>query len=171
MNKNIYTSITNSNFGKTLIAKTDKGLCAILFGETEEFLRNELIKLFPKSEISTIDDKDFVYNIVRSINDEKDNENLYYYKIDLCNATDFQKWVWWSLFKIPKGETRTYKEIAVQIGKPNAFRAVGTACAKNPIAVIIPCHRVVSKNDKIVNYRWGKEMKERLLSREKLSSR
>lgn len=82
-------------------------------------------------------------------------------------GTEFQKQVWHALLNIPYGKTRTYKEIAIRIGNANASRAVGNANNKNPIAIIIPCHRVTGKNNKLVGYAGGLDKKEILLALEK----
>ena len=82
------------------------------------------------------------------------------------SGTEFQKSVWNELLKIPFGKTKTYGEIAKAIGKPKAARAVGSACGKNPLAIIIPCHRVLGMNGKITGFAWGTEIKEWLLGHE-----
>ena len=82
------------------------------------------------------------------------------------SGTEFQKSVWNELLKIPFGKTKTYGEIAKAIGKPKAARAVGSACGKNPLAIIIPCHRVLGMNGKITGFAWGTEIKEWLLGYE-----
>ena len=82
------------------------------------------------------------------------------------SGTEFQKSVWNELLKIPFGKTKTYGEIAKAIGKPKAARAVGSACGKNPLAIIIPCHRVLGMNGKIAGFAWGTEIKEWLLGHE-----
>jgi methylated-DNA-[protein]-cysteine S-methyltransferase len=84
-------------------------------------------------------------------------------EIFVCNGTEFQKKVWNEIFNIQFGKTKTYSQIALTIGHPKALRAVGTACGKNPFPIIIPCHRVVAKND-IGNFAWGKKVKHQLLS-------
>ena len=81
--------------------------------------------------------------------------------------TEFQRQVWTQLLKIPYGETRTYSEIATAIGRPKAIRAVATAIAKNPLLIVIPCHRVIGKDGQLRGYRGGEAMKERLLTIEK----
>jgi len=81
--------------------------------------------------------------------------------------TEFQRQVWAQLLKIPYGETRTYSEVATAIGKPKAIRAVATAIAKNPLLIVIPCHRVIGKDGQLRGYRGGESMKERLLAIEK----
>ena len=84
-------------------------------------------------------------------------------------ATAFQQKVWDSLRRIPRGETRSYSEVAREIGEPTAVRAVARACATNPIAIAVPCHRVVRSNGDISGYRWGVERKKKLLERERPS--
>ncbi|MBR5554639.1 methylated-DNA--[bacterium] len=90
------------------------------------------------------------------------------FDLRICpEGTDFQKEVWKELRKIPYGKTKSYQEIATAIGKPNAQRAVGLACNKNPILLIIPCHRVISKSGKLTGFACGLEIKETLLKLEK----
>ncbi|MGO2118348.1 MAG: methylated-DNA--[protein]-cysteine S-methyltransferase [Fusobacterium sp.] len=84
-------------------------------------------------------------------------------------GTNFQKKVWEALGNIPYGETKSYKEIAIEVGSPKAFRAVGSANNKNPIPIIIPCHRVIGKNGKLVGFAGGLDLKEKLLQLEKSS--
>ena len=83
------------------------------------------------------------------------------------SGTEFQKSVWCELLKIPFGETKTYGEIAAAIGKPKAARAVGSACNKNPLPIIVPCHRVIGANGKLTGFACGTEIKEWLLDHEK----
>lgn len=87
--------------------------------------------------------------------------------MNLPKGTPFQEKVWQELLKIPYGKTKTYKEIASAIGHPNAYRAVGQACKKNPLPIIIPCHRVIGSNGNLGGYSRGKKMKMRLLEMEK----
>ena len=82
-------------------------------------------------------------------------------------ATAFQQRVWKALQEIPRGETRSYSELALQLGVPTASRAVAAACGANPIAMAVPCHRVVGKDGALTGYRWGVERKRRLLEAEK----
>jgi AraC family transcriptional regulator, regulatory protein of adaptative response / methylated-DNA-[protein]-cysteine methyltransferase len=83
-------------------------------------------------------------------------------------ATAFQERVWRALREIPRGETRTYQQIAETIGAPKAVRAVGTACGANKLAVVVPCHRVVGSDGKLTGYRWGVERKRKLLEMERV---
>lgn len=167
----IFVNISESNFGKVLIARTEKGLCAIVFGKHNEELCEEVCKIVGITN-QTITNDNFVFEDGNYYKDivQKINNNSIYLKdipIDLCNGTKFQRQVWEVISQIPRGQTKTYKEIATTIGSPNAVRAVGTACGKNPLSVIIPCHRVVpSSKVGIGNYRWGIKMKEELLKRE-----
>jgi AraC family transcriptional regulator of adaptative response/methylated-DNA-[protein]-cysteine methyltransferase len=84
-------------------------------------------------------------------------------------ATAFQKRVWDALREIPAGEIRSYTEVARAIGDPKAVRAVATACASNPVAVVVPCHRVVRSDGELAGYRWGIERKKRLLQQERVA--
>ncbi|HZI77394.1 MAG TPA: methylated-DNA--[protein]-cysteine S-methyltransferase, partial [Gemmatimonadales bacterium] len=85
-------------------------------------------------------------------------------------GTDFQRQVWEALRRIPRGETRSYQAIASEVGRPNAVRAVAQACARNPLALVIPCHRVIRQTGELGGYRWGLERKKRLLERERSAS-
>lgn len=85
-------------------------------------------------------------------------------------GTDFQKKVWNALLEIPYGETRTYQEIAIRIGNPKAVRAVGRACNRNPVGIIVPCHRVIGKNGSLTGYAGGLSYKELLLKHEKMGT-
>ena len=82
-------------------------------------------------------------------------------------ATAFQRRVWEALRRIPRGETRTYSQIAQEIGQPTAVRAVARACATNPVAIVVPCHRVIGSDGSMAGYRWGVERKKKLLEIEK----
>jgi len=84
-------------------------------------------------------------------------------------GTAFQQMVWKELQRIPSGETRSYTELAKTIGRPNAVRAVANACGSNPVAVVVPCHRVVQKNGTLAGYRWGAKRKRALLEKEAIS--
>jgi AraC family transcriptional regulator of adaptative response/methylated-DNA-[protein]-cysteine methyltransferase len=81
-------------------------------------------------------------------------------------ATAFEQRVWRLLQSIPRGETRSYSAVAAELGQPRAVRAVARACARNPVALVVPCHRVVGKNGQLTGYRWGKERKDKLLALE-----
>jgi AraC family transcriptional regulator of adaptative response/methylated-DNA-[protein]-cysteine methyltransferase len=158
-------TIVDSRLGKLLIAATQKGICAVSFGDDAESLRNELAAEFFAAEIQRDDErlKGAVDAILKSLDGEKAILTL---PLDL-HATAFQMRVWSELRKIPYGETRSYAQVAEAVGNPKAVRAVARACATNPVALVNPCHRVVGSDGKLSGYRWGVERKKALLEREK----
>lgn len=129
--------------------------------------RDSLVLLKKIDKISDYGKKteftDLVYNEVMEYLDGKRKTFDIKYEI---NGTEFQKKVWKELTKIPYGETRTYKEIAVAVGNPKASRAVGMANNKNPISIVIPCHRVIGSDGKLTGYAGGLDMKKALLDLE-----
>jgi AraC family transcriptional regulator of adaptative response/methylated-DNA-[protein]-cysteine methyltransferase len=154
-----------SPLGRMLIAATDKGICAIQFGDSEQQLQQGLMREFPFA-VRRRDDaamSQWRDNLTRLIQGHELNPSL---PLDI-RATAFQRRVWEALQKIPRGETRSYSAIAKKIGMPKATRAVARACATNPVAVAIPCHRVVRQDGELGGYRWGIERKEQLLAMEK----
>jgi AraC family transcriptional regulator, regulatory protein of adaptative response / methylated-DNA-[protein]-cysteine methyltransferase len=157
-------TFADSPLGRMLIAATDKGICAIQFansdGELEQGLRHE----FPFA-IRRRDDKAmnaWKRDLLRQMRGQRLNSAL---PLDI-QATAFQRRVWSHLQSIPFGATRSYAAVAKAIGQPTAMRAVARACATNPVAVAIPCHRVVSKSGDLGGYRWGVERKKALLEME-----
>ncbi len=157
-------TIGASPLGRVLVASTDRGLCAVILGSTDEDLLSRLGQQFPaanltgRPELSATLDK-----VLSSLTEHPAALDL---PLDL-RATAFQMRVWEALRCIPRGETRTYSEIACAIGQPTAVRAVARACATNPVAVVIPCHRVIGSNGDLTGYRWGVERKRQLLEIEK----
>ncbi len=161
----IFYTIVHSDLGYLLVATTDKGICSLKIGDHAENLVKILADEFNQATI-IYDDKSYqnwLEKILDFVAEKKYNLDL---PIDI-HGTDFQKKVWQALQNIPYGETRTYQEIANELGKPKANRAVGNACGANPIALIIPCHRVVCSDGSIGGYHWGIERKQKLLAREK----
>jgi AraC family transcriptional regulator of adaptative response/methylated-DNA-[protein]-cysteine methyltransferase len=159
-----YTT-ANSPLGRMLIAATDKGICAIQFGDSEQQLQQGLMREFPFA-VRRRDDaamSPWRDHLTRLIQGHEINPSL---PLDI-RATAFQRRVWEALQKIPRGETRSYSAVAKKIGMPKATRAVARACATNPVAVAIPCHRVVRQDGELGGYRWGLERKEQLLAIEK----
>ena len=158
---NINYIITDCELGKLLVARTPRGICSVTFGDSVKELREGLAKEFPKAEIAE-DEKD-LKNAVDSITKYLQGKNKrLILPLDL-QATAFQMQVWDFLKKIPYGETRSYSEVAEWLGDKKKVRAVAQACAKNRVAVVIPCHRVVASNGKLSGYRWGVERKKALL--------
>ena len=147
-----------------LVAATDKGVCAITLGDDPETLVRELQDRFPNAEFEG-GDAEFermVAEVVGLVEAPAQRLDL---PLDI-RGTAFQQRVWAALSAIPSGKTATYKEIAQAIGRPSAVRAVAQACAKNPLAVAIPCHRVVRTDGDLSGYRWGVERKRELIARE-----
>lgn len=153
-----------SPLGRMLIAATNRGLCAVRFGDNAAELEQDLRREFSAAEVRR-DDKGlhpYVDALLASVRGENTSVDL---PLDL-RATAFQNKVWESLRRIPRGETRSYSDIAREIGAPSAVRAVARACSSNPVAITIPCHRVVRRDGDAAGYRWGIERKRKLLKAE-----
>jgi AraC family transcriptional regulator of adaptative response/methylated-DNA-[protein]-cysteine methyltransferase len=160
-------AIVPSPLGRILIAATDRGLCAVRFAESATELERELQTEFPAAALQRDDQalRRYVEPLLASLRGENTTVDL---PLDL-RATAFQKKVWEALQHIPRGETRSYTDIAREIGEPNAVRAVARACASNPVALAVPCHRVVRSDGDLAGYRWGVERKRKLLKAERPS--
>ena len=150
--------------GSVLVAGSDRGITAILLGDHPEGLIRSLNERFPGTELRGPDPivEDLADQVVRFLEGATDGVEA---PLDL-RGTDFERQVWAALREIPAGSTVTYSEIARRIGAPAASREVGEACAANPVAILVPCHRVVRKNGTLGGYRWGVERKRALLTRE-----
>ena len=166
-----YTTV-DSDYGRVLVAATDKGIAAVFLGESDRTLEKELKGDFPSAEIKRNDGA--LSARVKAV-----LARLYGRKPTALDAPDvpldiigtaFQWKVWKALTEIPAGETRTYGEIAKRIGAPKSARAVGRACATNQAAGVIPCHRAVGASGALTGYRWGVARKERLLAEERRRS-
>lgn len=158
-------TIANSPLGRMLIAATDKGICAIQFADSDAELQQGLMREFPFA-VRRRDDTalaEWKTSLAQLMQGEDVLGSL---PLDI-RATAFQRRVWEYLQKIPRGETRSYSAVAKKIGMPKATRAVARACATNPVAVAIPCHRVVREDGELGGYRWGIDRKEQLLAMEK----
>ncbi|MDF5718005.1 MAG: bifunctional DNA-binding transcriptional regulator/O6-methylguanine-DNA methyltransferase Ada [Rhizonema sp. NSF051] len=157
-------TIVPSPLGYLLVATTEKGICAVKLGDEADVLERTLILEFARADILRDDHtyKEWVQAILDLIVRDLPDLDL---PLDI-QGTAFQKQVWQALQKIPYGETRTYTDIARDLGKPQAVRAVGNACGANPIALIVPCHRVVRSNGSLGGYHWGIERKQKLLAYE-----
>jgi AraC family transcriptional regulator of adaptative response/methylated-DNA-[protein]-cysteine methyltransferase len=158
-------TIANSPLGRMLIAATDKGICSIQFADDDGQLQQGLMREFPFATRRRDDAAmaEWRVNLTRLMEGREASPSL---PLDI-RATAFQRRVWEALQRIPRGETRSYSAVAKKIGMPKAMRAVARACATNPVAVAIPCHRVVREDGNLGGYRWGLERKERLLAMEK----
>lgn len=157
-------AVGQCSLGAILVAQSQRGICAILLGDDPELLVRNLQDQFPKAEIIGGDGQfeQLVAQVVGFIEAPAMGLHL---PLDV-RGTAFQERVWRVLREIPPGTTVTYTEIAQRIGSPRAVRAVAQACARNVIAVAIPCHRVVRRDGDISGYRWGVDRKRELLQRE-----
>jgi AraC family transcriptional regulator, regulatory protein of adaptative response / methylated-DNA-[protein]-cysteine methyltransferase len=162
-------TITDSPLGRMMIAATDKGVCSIQFADTDDELEHGLRHEFPFA-VRRRDDaalETWKQNVLHQIQGERLNSSL---PLDI-QATAFQRRVWTYLQSIPAGATRSYAQVAKAIGQPTATRAVARACATNPVAVAIPCHRIVRTDGAMGGYRWGMERKKALLELEREQAR
>jgi len=155
-----YTSF-ESSLGPGLVAATSRGVCALRFGEG---LLDELKVEFPEAAIA--EDAAVLEPFVRAVRAHLAGERRLELPLDVSPSA-FQARVWAALQRIPYGETRTYSQIAEAIGAPKAVRAVARACATNPVALAIPCHRVVRAGGALSGYRWGTQRKRALLEAER----
>lgn len=160
-------STSECALGKVLVARSSKGVCAVLIGDSYEELQADLAARFPKSALieNEVAVRDDLARVVRFM--EKPAEGL-----DLTldmRGTPFQRRVWEKLRAISVATTVSYMELAKWVGPLASPRAVAGACAANPIAMAIPCHRVVRSNGDLAGYRWGIERKRELIQKEKMA--
>lgn len=161
----IFYSVVDCPLGQLLVGVTERGICKISLGDTSDELIQLMDKEFALAE-RILDDEGVGYwveKIIAYLEGWQPNLDL---PLDI-RATAFQLKVWQQLQKIPVGETRTYSDIAEAIGQPTANRAVANACGSNPVALVIPCHRIIRKDRGLGGYRWGISRKEALLEQEK----
>lgn len=157
-------AIGECSLGSILVARSDKGVCAIFLGDDPEALARDLQDRFPKANL--VGGEKSFDSLVATVVGMVEAPGL---GLDLpldVRGTAFQQRVWQALRAIPAGETTSYAEIARRIGEPKAVRAVAQACGANRIAIAIPCHRVVRNDGALSGYRWGVERKQALLDRE-----
>jgi len=157
-------TVVASPLGRLLVAATGRGISAVSLGDADGPLESALRSEYPEARIERDDRslRPWVAGVLERIAGQEPAAAL---PVDV-KATAFQRRVWEELQAIPRGQTRSYGEIARRIGRPTAARAVARACATNPVALVIPCHRVVTGTGKLGGYRWGAERKRRLLERE-----
>src|SRR5580765_5370881 len=160
----IRCTVIPTELGKLLVATTARGVCAVRFGESEAALLRELKSDFDAAEIHRDDLglEALALQVEQLLSGSSAPLNI---PLDL-RGTAFQQMVWKELRRIPAGQTRSYAEVAKTIGRPKAVRAVANACASNPVALVVPCHRVVQKNGSLAGYRWGVKRKATLLEKE-----
>jgi AraC family transcriptional regulator of adaptative response/methylated-DNA-[protein]-cysteine methyltransferase len=158
----IHYGFNASPFGECLLAVTGRGICFLAFvqNENREASLVELIRDWPNADLRE-DTTRIAHYMAQIFHPQPDTRILLH-----LHGTNFQIKVWEALLRIPAGEVATYKELAARIGQPNAARAVGSAVAHNPVAYLIPCHRVLRKAGEFGNYRYGTERKKAMLARE-----
>lgn len=158
-------AIADSPLGRLLVAATGQGICAVSLGESDAALVDLLVQEYPAAQIQPDQARlgRFVDAILQYLSGWQPHPDL---PLDL-RLTAFQQTVFEELRRIPWGSTRSYQEIARAIGRPRASRAVGRACSSNPVALLIPCHRVLRQDGSLGGYRWGINRKEQLLALEK----
>jgi AraC family transcriptional regulator of adaptative response/methylated-DNA-[protein]-cysteine methyltransferase len=158
-----------SPFGRVIVGATERGLCWLSLADSEAEAEASLREEFPAAELrhdpSLLRLVDGALQSVREGSDLSENRGLPG-ALDL-RGTVFQLRVWQALRQIPRGETRSYSEVARDMGEPNATRAVARACATNRVALIVPCHRVVGASGSLTGYRWGVERKRAILEAER----
>jgi AraC family transcriptional regulator of adaptative response/methylated-DNA-[protein]-cysteine methyltransferase len=160
----IFYGVVDCPLGKLLVAVTERGVCKMSLGDDAEILVQDFAREFELAECIRDDDGVgyWTAQVVQYLDGATPHLDL---PLDI-QATAFQLKVWQTLQTIPIGETRTYSDIAEAIGQPTATRAVANACAKNPVALVIPCHRIIRKDRSLGGYRWGIERKATLLEQE-----
>ncbi len=158
-------TVVNSPLGRLLVAATEKGISAVTIGESDDVLKAELSAEYPAAEIRRDRSRlhAYVTALLKYFDGKQPSKDL---PLDI-QVTALQWRVYEALRAIPYGQTRTYGEIAEGIGHPKSARAVARACATNPMAIIIPCHRVVPKDGGLGGYRWGLDRKKTLLAKER----
>ena len=150
---------SDSPFGECCIAFSNDGICALTFPESRESAAYDLELRFPETDFKQNDEK--AARLAKQIFEHGDKPLLH------PIGTDFQQAIWKALQSIPAGQTTTYAQIAETIGRPKAVRAVGTAIGANPIAYLIPCHRVIRTDGGLGGFRWGLDCKKKMLEWEK----
>jgi AraC family transcriptional regulator, regulatory protein of adaptative response / methylated-DNA-[protein]-cysteine methyltransferase len=161
----IWYATAGCALGIVLVAATERGICAITLGNTAGELEADLQTRFPKAGFKTppTEFTEWVDQVTSLVDKGAQPFDL---PLDI-RGTAFQRRVWEVLRTIPAGQTASYREVARRVGSPQAVRAVASACAANPLAVAIPCHRVISSDGALAGYRWGIERKRWLLETEK----
>ncbi|MFT4191184.1 MAG: methylated-DNA--[protein]-cysteine S-methyltransferase [Comamonas sp.] len=162
--QDIRFAIAQCTLGALTVARSARGVCAILLGDDPEALAREVQDRFPRARLIGADPafEQWVAQVIGLVEAPALGLAL---PLDI-RGTAFQERVWRALQRIPPGHTASYADIAQAIGSPRAARAVAQACAANPLAVAVPCHRVVRQDGSLSGYRWGVERKRELLARE-----
>jgi AraC family transcriptional regulator of adaptative response/methylated-DNA-[protein]-cysteine methyltransferase len=160
----IRTALADSPFGRLLVAATDKGVCFLGFAEPDDALLGDLRQRFPRATI--VADETGLADSVNAVVDFMAEPRA---ALDLpldLRGTAFQLRVWEALRRIPLGTTTTYGALAAAMGEPKATRAVARSCARNPVSLAVPCHRVIGADGSLTGYRWGIPRKQAILAKE-----
>lgn len=160
-------SLVETTLGTALVATTQRGICMVELGDDVVALEAKLHAEFPRAQLQRVDAgrDEFLAPRLQAVAARLAGQ-FGDVPLDLI-GTAFQKKVWDALMKIPSGQTRSYAELAVQLGQPRAARAVASACANNRVAIVVPCHRIIRGDGSLGGYRWGLPMKQQLLQRER----
>ena len=161
-------SIVDSPLGRLLVAATERGVCGVCIGDSDSFVERSLAEDYPAATLYRSDEG--IEEWTRAFAKYFEGEHLALNVPLDVKATAFQSRVWKIIQSIPFGKTSTYGKIAKELGEPKASRAVARACATNPVALVIPCHRVIGKDGSLRGYRWGKRRKQTLLKLEQTAS-
>lgn len=167
--KIIQFTLKPCKLGLVLMAASEEGLCAILLGDDAQILKDDLVYRFGHFQLQESDQQfvDLFSRVLTFIEAPSPGSELNFL-LDIM-GTAFQKRVWQIISTIAPGSTLTYSDIAKEIDSPKSVRAVAGACGANPLAIVIPCHRVVAKDGSLSGYRWGVERKRQLLEQERLN--
>lgn len=159
-------SVVQTTLGLALVAATERGVCAVALGDDPAALEAELRREFPRADLQRVDSgrDEFLAPRLQAVADALAQKHGQV-SVELI-GTAFQQRVWAALMRIPAGETRSYAELATELGAPRAARAVARACAGNRVAVLVPCHRVIRGDGTPGGYRWGLPRKQSLLAAE-----
>ncbi|MDQ6717072.1 MAG: bifunctional DNA-binding transcriptional regulator/O6-methylguanine-DNA methyltransferase Ada [Gemmatimonadota bacterium] len=165
--KQIRFIVGESAVGTILLAATDRGICWVSIGDSAQPLERDLAETFSGATITVARPGDRqIRGWLASVTAIAAGRKTVAPPLDVA-GTAFQLKVWEALRKIPAGATRTYSEVAAELGSESSSRAVGSACGRNPVSLLIPCHRVLRADGELGGYRWGIERKEKLLAAEK----
>ncbi|MHB1502263.1 MAG: methylated-DNA--[protein]-cysteine S-methyltransferase, partial [Candidatus Dormibacteria bacterium] len=156
----------NSTLGQVLVATTERGICSITLGESAAELEAQLQRAFSGATLKR-DTESLAEMLATVLSQISEHPLTTALPLDV-RATAFQQRVWQALQQIPRGQTASYAQVAAAIGQPTAVRAVARACAQNPVAILVPCHRVLGSNGKLIGYRWGIARKQQLLQIERM---
>jgi AraC family transcriptional regulator, regulatory protein of adaptative response / methylated-DNA-[protein]-cysteine methyltransferase len=167
LNETIRFATARCELGRLLVAATERGVCSVMLGDKPAALEQLLRQQFSAANVlpDPTGMAEQVKTILAAMSDHSVGGDI---PLDV-RATAFQARVWQALRQIPRGQTRSYAEVARAVGRPSAVRAVARACATNPVAIAVPCHRVIGSDGSLTGYRWGTERKKKLLAMEKVN--